>query len=247
MDRILTGYNRNGYLQVTLTKDGVQFARLVHRLVATAFIPNDDPSRVYVDHIDTILRNNHVSNLRWVTPKENMNNELTKQNISAGHMRKSPKVYQIGFTGNVVRITDNAIEMEKQTGVRTGTIQKIANYYKRGVKNGFSALVQGEQKTHDNCIFIYENEYPHIDVILQNCKTCPGLMPIKVVQINATTNEIIATYNSMYEASKKLNINYSAINQVYNYYKHEDATRPKGYKLKTTHGYIFKDSLQVLK
>jgi len=27
--------------------------------------------------------------LRWVTPKENMNNDLTRQNISAGHMRKT--------------------------------------------------------------------------------------------------------------------------------------------------------------
>lgn len=90
LDRLLTGYNRNGYLQVTIKKDNVGIARLVHRLVASAFISNDDPvNRIYVDHIDTDPRNNLVSNLRWVTPKENMNNDLTRQNISAGRMCKT--------------------------------------------------------------------------------------------------------------------------------------------------------------
>jgi hypothetical protein len=90
LDRLLTGYNRNGYLLVTIKKDNVGIARLVHRIVASAFIANDDPvNRIYVDHIDTDPRNNLVSNLRWVTPKENMNNDLTRQHISDGHMRKT--------------------------------------------------------------------------------------------------------------------------------------------------------------
>ena len=48
----------------------------VHRLVAQSFIPNleDKPQ---VDHIDTNPSNNVVTNLRWVTPRENQNNPLT--------------------------------------------------------------------------------------------------------------------------------------------------------------------------
>jgi hypothetical protein len=38
------------------------------------------------------------------------------------------------------------------------------------------------------------------------------------------------------------NINYSGISQVYNYHKYEDTTRPACYKLKSTHGFIFKDA-----
>ena len=45
----------------------------VHKLVASAFIPNLD-NKPCVDHIDTNSLNNNVENLRWVTIKENNNN-----------------------------------------------------------------------------------------------------------------------------------------------------------------------------
>lgn len=53
----------------------------VHRAVAELFIENPD-NKPEVDHIDTDKLNNNVSNLRWVTRKENLNNTITRQHNS---------------------------------------------------------------------------------------------------------------------------------------------------------------------
>lgn len=60
--------NKNGYPTVSL---GSGNKKLVSRLVAEAFIPNPD-NLPLVRHMDDNPKNNHVSNLRWGTQKDNM-------------------------------------------------------------------------------------------------------------------------------------------------------------------------------
>lgn len=63
--------NPNGYEIATLYDEyGRPHQVSVHRLVATAFLPNSDPSLV-VDHLDYNKTNNNVRNLEWVTIEEN--------------------------------------------------------------------------------------------------------------------------------------------------------------------------------
>lgn len=64
--------NRKGYLNVTLCKNGKYKSHRIHRLVAQAFIPNPE-NKPQVNHIDEIKTNNMVSNLNWMTNKENRN------------------------------------------------------------------------------------------------------------------------------------------------------------------------------
>ena len=65
------GVDAKGYLRVSLSKEGVNKTYKVHRLVATAFIPN--PLQLpCVNHIDGNKTNNHVSNLEWCTHSENL-------------------------------------------------------------------------------------------------------------------------------------------------------------------------------
>ena len=65
--------NKNtGYHTVVLRSINYKTKALyVHRLVAGAYIPNPK-NKPQVNHIDGDKSNNHVSNLEWVTQKENM-------------------------------------------------------------------------------------------------------------------------------------------------------------------------------
>lgn len=68
--KIITGAYKDGYQQVALFKDGIRELVFIHRLVATAFIPNPD-DKPFVNHKDSNRNNNKINNLEWVTAKEN--------------------------------------------------------------------------------------------------------------------------------------------------------------------------------
>lgn len=71
-NRFLNMYNFRGYLRVGITvAKGIQKNFFVHRLVAIAFIPTNDQN-LQVNHIDGNKQNNRISNLEWVTSKENI-------------------------------------------------------------------------------------------------------------------------------------------------------------------------------
>lgn len=59
-----------GYYRLSIVVNGKKKHYAVHRLVAIAFIPNHE-NLPQVDHIDFDKSNNHVSNLRWCSNKEN--------------------------------------------------------------------------------------------------------------------------------------------------------------------------------
>lgn len=70
----------NGYKQISITKP-YQTTIRVHRLVWETF-KGPITAGYHIDHEDTHKDNNDVSNLKMCTPKENMNNPLTRKHIS---------------------------------------------------------------------------------------------------------------------------------------------------------------------
>ena len=66
------GKNHKGYLQVSLCKDGKQESFYVHRLVAEAFVHNNNIFNTEVNHIDECKQNNKVSNLEYCDRSYNL-------------------------------------------------------------------------------------------------------------------------------------------------------------------------------
>lgn len=73
--------HHQGYYLISLYRNGVGEFKLLHRIIAEAFIPNPE-NKPCIDHINTIKSDNRIENLRWVTQKDNMNNPITKKKMS---------------------------------------------------------------------------------------------------------------------------------------------------------------------
>ena len=102
-------HHHSGYVMVVLCNDYGNKNCNIHTLVARAFIPNPE-NKPYVNHIDGNKANNCVSNLEWVTAKENtshaIKNNLRLDSNMRGRMgNNSPlkkSVLQCDLVGNVV-------------------------------------------------------------------------------------------------------------------------------------------------
>jgi hypothetical protein len=62
--------SRNGYLVATLYRNGQKTRTGVHRLIASAFIPNPE-GKEQTNHKNGIKTDNRVENLEWATCSEN--------------------------------------------------------------------------------------------------------------------------------------------------------------------------------
>ena len=77
---------RTGYNTCTLIHNNKKYTKQVHRLVAEAFIPNDDSNKKHVNHKNYNKLDNRVENLEWVTVSENI------KHAHQNEERKSTKI-----------------------------------------------------------------------------------------------------------------------------------------------------------
>lgn len=115
---------KSGYLFVALCKDSKVKQYYLHRLVAQAFVPNDDPeNKTEVNHIDESVNNNKASNLNWMTPKENSN---WGTGIERSRKKRSKPVKQLTLNGALVTIWPSTIEAGRN-GFSQGAVCACCN------------------------------------------------------------------------------------------------------------------------
>ena len=105
-----------GYRKIFLRKNKVRKSFFVHRLVATAFIPNPNNLPI-INHKDENPSNNCVENLEWCTHLYNMTYGTCQERARTTHLSKTPSILMYDKEGTLKAIFNSVIEAEKETGI----------------------------------------------------------------------------------------------------------------------------------
>ena len=185
--------NKHGYMFIGFGVNGKRVQLLVHRIVATCFIPNPD-NLPEVNHKDNDRTNNSLDNLEWCTKKHN---ESYKKNFgtTSAQVLGHP-VYAVDLkTDKVLRFKTQS-EAARQLGVDQGSIAKAV----KGQRN----TVGGYWFTEDKSEITEEK----IREIKAKMRFFGG-----VVAINLDTFKVFY-FESQSEAARQLDIGQGNIGSV---------------------------------
>lgn len=129
-ERILKPAKRkDGYLIINLHKEGKMKTYLVHRLVAKAFIPNNNLFKIDINHKDEDKTNNNASNLEWCTRAENNNYGTRNERSAKAQINgiRSKAVIQYTLAGKPIALFPSVMEIERRLGFSNGNIAKCCN------------------------------------------------------------------------------------------------------------------------
>ena len=116
---IVPAKTHGGYLNVVLYKNGKGYHCLVHRLVASVFIPNPQ-GLPQVNHLDENKENNAVTNLEWCTAQENSSYGTRPERLQT-------RVAKYSIFGELIAEFDSVRDAAKDAGCDYTTIVHCCN------------------------------------------------------------------------------------------------------------------------
>lgn len=207
----------SGYIRVTLYKNGVPTHYQVHRVVASAFIPNPN-NYPCINHKDENKENNVVSNLEWCTILYNNNYGTTPQRISE---KNSFPVIQMSMNDEFIAEYTSVTQAARKTGATV---------------SGISAVCRGELRKSFGYKWRYVDEKLYAKSLQKrksmiDAYTSKGHINIKdgrAVLLYSNDGTFIREYKTIADAAKDLSLDRSGISKV---------CRGKN---KSSKGYIFR-------
>lgn len=172
-NKYLSNGNDNYYYQVVLSNNtSKRCSLLVHRIVASTFIPNSNHFPI-VNHKDGNIHNNHENNLEWCSAKQNSQHA---HNTGLQTVYKRP-VVQYTLKGEKIAEYGSIVEASKLTGISNKSICNVCREA-RTKCNGFRWAYKGKE--------LKIKPYAH-------CR--------KVNQLDFDTKELVRTFESAKEAA----------------------------------------------
>lgn len=113
-------YDKDGYIMYYLFRDGKSHVKKAHRLVAVAFIPNND-NLPQINHKDEDKTNNRASNLEWCTLLYNNRYGTKRQRMSLYAMYKGHflrRIRQYTKDGLFVKEHISSRMAERETNIK---------------------------------------------------------------------------------------------------------------------------------
>ncbi|MFM2387611.1 MAG: hypothetical protein RL660_2368 [Bacteroidota bacterium] len=104
----------------------IYYHSLVHRLVATYFLPKPKANQTVVSHLDFNKKNNDATNLKWMTPEEN--NEHQQKSPAVKKDRKRRLGMRFDNANNVLNVKKVA-QLKKQLATEQFTVSSLAQKY----------------------------------------------------------------------------------------------------------------------
>lgn len=117
-----------GYSYVTLCKNNKLRTFTVHRLVAVAFIPNQD-NKAEINHKNGIKTDNRIENLEWATSSENKIHriEVLKIYNKKGKEDKRSKIILQTKNNEIIGMYYGFREAQNKTGIDNASIWRCCN------------------------------------------------------------------------------------------------------------------------
>lgn len=166
----------NGYLHLDLFKDGKNKTFSVHRLVAQAFIPNDDETKTQINHIDECKQNNRLWNIEYCTPQYNTNYNDVQFRKKNSKRLKIEKLYrpELSYKENYKIFKANGIECSENTVIQLRKDLGLTKKYK--FRNELKDLYDPNLSYDENLKVFKENGVECSKKVIFNLRKDLGLI-----------------------------------------------------------------------